>query len=124
MPTKTQKAPKARGTVKTKAIRRESREIVLNLDAGVGGDVCFSGDTIVALPSHEVGLQAIADYDKATEAAAVAGVGVSDDDNGVEPDEVDAMEEEEEEAGEEEEGDDELVDDGDEEEDLLPVVSL
>ncbi|XP_020715182.1 ATP-binding cassette sub-family C member Sur isoform X2 [Ceratitis capitata] len=122
VPTKTQKAPKARGTVKTKAIRRESREIVLNLDAGVGGDVCFSGDTIVALPSHEVGLQAIADYDKATEAAAVAGVGVSDDDNGVEPDEVDAMEEEEEEAGEEEEGDDELVDDGDEEEDLLPVL--
>lgn len=104
---------KAKTTTKPKTIRSASREIVLNMEDGVVGDVGAAGDTIVELPDRQASLQANAVND------AVVVVGDSSD---KELDEADAVEEEDEEYADVDEQ--EVDDDEDEEDDLMAVVSL
>ncbi|XP_050319801.1 LOW QUALITY PROTEIN: ATP-binding cassette sub-family C member Sur [Bactrocera neohumeralis] len=112
MAAKTKTTAKVKAVAKPKTIRSDSREIVLNMEEGVVGDVRANGDTIVELLDGEVSLPANAVND--------VGV-VAGDSNGKELDEVDAVEEEDEDEGDDE---DEEDDDDDEEEDLMTVQPL
>ncbi|XP_036329688.1 trigger factor-like [Rhagoletis pomonella] len=116
-------ATKIKAKAKVNNARTELREIVLDMNEGVGGDMASAGDAVVAITGREVGLAAIADKaDDMTTAAVVM-------DNVAEFEEVETVEDEDDDddgdgngnGNGDDDSDDE--DNEDEEEDLMPVVS-
>lgn len=104
---------KAKATTKSKTSRCDSCEIVLNMEAGVVGDVGVNGDTIVEFLDGEASLQA----------HVVNDVGVVGDNSGKQLDEVDGVKEEDE-VDDDDDDDEQEEEDDDEEDDLMTVVSL